>query len=389
MMSDVKWDEILETLRPANRLLAQTWAPNDPQIAAELHRQLMMNLSLGYLLYFHNDPHYPDFIPFLNSAFLLQPNPDDTYFLAHIEGTGTYRVSGDRGSVHLLTATLTNKMMGVDEQLAPLLAEYDIGAMAAPHGKLDLIFSATKPAGHSGHWLALDPRARFLMVRQRSYDWGAEGDARLAIERLDDVPAQGRMSAGDIATRVAGVTAFAERLSRFWLGHQQRLRETVPVNTIRFSPFANQGGVRVQAYWEAIFEYEADEVLILESELPIKRPYWNVQLNDTLFNTIDYVWHQSSLNGHQAKVDADGKFRAVIAATDPGVANWLDTMGHLSGTVIGRWYDCDSQPMPVLKRVKLADLAAHLPPDTARVSTADRKATVHARARGAQRRRRW
>ena len=39
---------------------------------------------------------------------------------------------------------------------------------------------------------------------------------------------------------------------------------------------------------------------------------------------------QSSLNGHQAVLDPDGVFRAVISARDPGVPNWLDTGGVIT-----------------------------------------------------------
>ena len=86
---------------------------------------------------------------------------------------------------------------------------------------------------------------------------------------------------------------------------------------------------------------------------------------------------------------ADGKFRAVIALTDPGVPNWLDPAGFTEGTIYGRWYDCSSHPTPTLKRVKLADLAAHLPPDTPHVTPEQRAAELAARVRGCQRRRRW
>ena len=61
--------------------------------------------------------------------------------------------------------------------------------------------SGERPAGYRGNWLPLDPAAEFFMVRQRSYDWGGERDARLAIERLDTPPIKPLMSAADIAER--------------------------------------------------------------------------------------------------------------------------------------------------------------------------------------------
>lgn len=52
-----------------------------------MYRQLLMNLSQGYFLYFQADADHPDWAPFLNSVYLLQPNPDDTYLLAPVRAT--------------------------------------------------------------------------------------------------------------------------------------------------------------------------------------------------------------------------------------------------------------------------------------------------------------
>jgi hypothetical protein len=93
--------------------------------------------------------------------------------------------------------------------------------------------------------------------------------------------------------------------------------------------------------------------------------------------------------GYFARIDDDGKFRAVIALRDPGVPNWLDPAGFLQGTIYGHWYDCDSAPAPTLTRVKLDQLRDYLPPDTPRFSPQQRAAQISERVRGAQRRRRW
>ena len=39
-----------------------------------------------------------------------------------------------------------------------------------------------------------------------------------------------------------------------------------------------------QAYFEIVFEIAEDEALVIESELPQSRPYWNVQVIDGLWN---------------------------------------------------------------------------------------------------------
>ena len=45
----------LEPLRDAVKELAHTWRPGDPAYRADLFRQIMMNLSFGYFVYFNAD----------------------------------------------------------------------------------------------------------------------------------------------------------------------------------------------------------------------------------------------------------------------------------------------------------------------------------------------
>jgi hypothetical protein len=385
------WKEYLALLEPAGALPASTWQPDSEQLRAEVYRQVLMNLSLGYFLYFQSDRNHPDFIPFLNSAYLLQPNPDDIYLYLPVDGRGSYRISGDRGTVKLLTFTVGNNMIGMSETPTPQLGEYDADTLRiGADGSFEVLFSSERPAGHDGNWLHLDPAAEHIVVRQRSYDWGVERDARLAVERLDAAsPLRPALSAQQIDHKLRAAMAFAERLSRTWFRYQNGLRQRVPANTLDFTGFKQFGGVAVQTYWQGVYELGEGEALILETELPQQRPYWNVQLNDPLWNTVEYIYRQSSLNGHQAHIDGDGRFRAVIATEDPGVPNWLDTGGYRIGTLVGRWYACSSDPMPTLRRVPFGELRRHLPADTPRVDAGERARILAQRRRGAQLRRRW
>ncbi|EEA01618.1 conserved hypothetical protein [Burkholderia sp. H160] len=388
-MAELKsWSDYLSQLANAERLLELTEKPGDPQTRAELYRQFQMNLSLAYFIYFQSDPLHPDWFPFLNSVFMLQPNPDDTYFVAPLRGDLRYRLVGERGSVHLLTLDIGRGIMGTTEEIHPPLGQFDFDDLKiSDDGRFEILLSARRPAGYDGNWLQLHPEADFAMLRQRSYRWGAERDARIAIECLDAPRTKPPMGHEEIARRTGELMDYAERLSRRWLTHMQQLRTRINVNEFEF--FAFGGGLAKQAYWQAVFDFADDEALILETVLPQTRRYWNVQLNDALFNALDYIDHQSSLNGHQAHVDEDGHFRAVIAHRDPGVLNWLDTCGVNRGTAIGRWYGCSSEPVPTLTRVPLSQLRNHLPAATRFVDAGERERLLRERRIGAQLRRRW
>ena len=169
---------------------------------------------------------------------------------------------------------------------------------------------------------------------------------------------------------------------------QNEVKANVGVNV--FEPSRYGGALSRQIYMPAVFEFEDDEALIIETELPQVRRYWNFQLNDPYFNAVEYVYRLSSTNGHFAKVSSDGKFCAVISLTrSRACPTGSITAGFKQGTIYGRWYDCDSHPLPTIKRVKFAELRDHLPADTPVVTPEQRAEELRRRVSGCQRRRRW
>ncbi|SKC01757.1 hypothetical protein SAMN06295937_10511, partial [Sphingopyxis flava] len=108
------WTEYLELLAPVDEILKETPTPVDEQLRADLYRQISMNLSQAYFLLMSTDPRYPEFVPYLNSGFLLQPNPDAVYYVASLDGKGTCRVTGERGNAPVLGFATGNKMFGTD-----------------------------------------------------------------------------------------------------------------------------------------------------------------------------------------------------------------------------------------------------------------------------------
>ena len=359
------WSEYVDLLKPAAELRGLLLDPESEQLRAELYRQLVMNVSLGYFLYFQSSPEHPDWAPFLNSVFLLQPNPDDVYVNAYVDPAGTYRIVGERGTVKILSMSMGRSAMGTADRPGPSLryVDFDDDLRLGPGGEIDVLLSRERPAGHEGDWIELHPDADYLLLRMRSYDWAHERDARLAIERLDVAPIRPRMPKEEIDRRLREVFGgFPKRLSAMWLHYQKAQLAKGLLNSIELVDFG--GAVGSQWYWQGYFDLSPGDALILETELPATRRYWNVQLNDELWNAVDYIYRQSSLNGHQARIDSDGRFRAVISLEDPGVHNWLDPGETRCGMLIGRWLGCSSTPVPTLKRVPLADLRRHLPVDT-------------------------
>ena len=387
------WADYADLLKPAAELLASTAFPDSDAMKAQLWRQFAMNLSQGYFLLFQSTPDHPEFAPYENSVFLAQPNPDAVYYYAPVDGRGVYRVTGDRGNAPVAGFALGNRIIGMDPLPGKGLGNYDFDDLdIGSDGRFEVVFSTQRPADHVGNWLKLPEEADFILVRQFSYDWGNERDVRLAIERIDTPPIRPALSPEQIDEKLEHLFGgYMRNLSQISIGAVARCADRGFVNRFNLNSFQELGNSKdwPQAYFETVFDIGEDEALIIESELPDERPYWNIQVIDGLWNQVDYVYRQSSLNGMQAKVDADGKFRAVLAHRDPGVANWLDTGGNLYGMLIGRWYRCSGHPTPQATRVKFADLARHLPDGVARVDDAQRHEALRQRRIGAQLRRKW
>ncbi len=369
--------------------LANTWKPDDPRYRADLYRQAMMNLSYAYFVYFHADAEHPDWSPLENPVFLQQPNPDTLYVYSPMRGDLTYRVSGNRGTCHSVVFMTNNGPIGVygdfhDYKNFNIVEADDLDV--GPDGELEIIFSQERPAGYAGNWAPILPDTANLIVRYVSQDWENERDPVLSIECLDPVPPKRRLTPDEIIDRIRSMAILPTNMDRIFFWQQNDLKERAGVNAFELQTIE---AATFQTYWPAAFEFSPGEALIVETDLPEVRPYWNLQLNDPYFNCIEYVYRLSSTNGHFAKVSSDGKFRAVVALEDPGVPNWLDTAGFTEGTLWGRWLGCSSTPLPTLRRVPFDKIRDYLPADTPVVTPEQRAEEIRARARACQRRRRW
>ena len=94
-------------------------------------------------------------------------------------------------------------------------------------------------------------------------------------------------------------------------------------------------------------------------------PYLGFQLGSLWYISLDYIHHQTSLNGSQAQVDPDGMIRIVVSENNPGVTNWIETLGHRRGYLQFRWQrtvrPLTAADGPTAQVVPLAELPRHLP----------------------------
>jgi hypothetical protein len=305
---------------------------------------------------------------------------DAKYLSAHVDGSGRYRVHGRLGSARLVALQLFRSEPRF-EAFASLSGE---ALGAAADGRFELLLSREKPAGHEGAWLALDPRATDLLVREYFADWNEETVSELAIERLDaaaPAPPLGPEQAAALLTRIADT--FTAR-APMWLPRNQPLRANL-VNRMG-PPLAAEGqGLGDNVYGAGWYSLAPDQALVIELEPPAAR-LWSFQLGNVWWESADFITRTGSLNGEQVFVSSDGRVRLVVSLEDPGVPNWLDPAGHREGQILYRYQGATSTPLPSAQLVKRADLATVLPADTPRVGAAERRQEIAARRAHAARR---
>ena len=388
------WSDYLSSYKPLGELIdSHLESVDNDLLRQELYRTLMGNIAFGYLHLFVSDLKHPQFRPYLDQSHAaLAANPDNSYYITPVEPQGVYKISGYRGSVHIVDFQIANGdfLTRGGKNRGLTLANYEIDDLAiASDGQFEVILSNEKPVGYKGDWWELHEDAESVLVRQVSYDWVNEVDARMAIERLDTPATAGRQPVKAIERDLLQLGDYARTWTAFGIKFvDERYIQKGIVNKVE-SYFLPGGGKADQLYGGGYFELETGEVLVYEAKVPEDCVYWNVHLTDEVWRTIDWTYHQSSLNGFQARVDEDGVFRAVISMEDPGVANWLDTIDYQRGSVIYRWVGCSEFPEPKVSLVKLEDLYDYLPDSTQRVTAQERDATIRERSKAVQLRRRW
>jgi len=385
------WDNLLDGLKTAGaRADAQLPPGLTAQDQAEVAVMKLGALMVGYLNIVHADPDHPIFRPHISLyANYLAPNSDTLYYTARIDGSGVYRLRGEAGDIPIVNLSPRRTYSPGGTVTAAPFVDYDlVQHRKGPEGQIDVILSGTRPPGYTGDWLYLDSRADTFSVRFVSDDWGHQKDPRLSIERLDRPSRKSRPTADEINRALAALPDAVATGVASYASYAANLENKIGTNQIKESDYTGVGVLTNQHYMEMVWDFRPDEALILETSLP-KCRYWSVLLADPLFATLDWVNNQASLNRSQARVDSDGRMRVVIAHADPGVPNWLDTVGRSKGALQWRWMGCDSTPTPTVKRVPLAEVRRNLPPDTPTVTAAQRDQSLRERRALAQMRRQW
>ncbi|RUP02781.1 MAG: hypothetical protein EKK34_22445 [Mycobacterium sp.] len=248
-------------------------------------------------------------------------NPDTLYFGTRVHADHDYVVRGVRGT----TTDLSFQLLGgeyTDDNVPASQAAFD-------DRELDIAADGTF------EWRLRPTSPGQLVMREVYGDWSATRGT-LTIERVDTAgTAPPPLTRELIEKRYA--TAGKQLVNRVktWLQFPQWFYLKIPVNTM-VPPRLTPGGLATQYSSVGHFDLQPDQALVIT--VPVSdAPYLGFQLGSMWYISLDYINHQTSLNNTQAQADPDGKVRIVVSDQNPGVTNWVETLGHRRGFLQFRW----------------------------------------------------
>jgi hypothetical protein len=317
----------------------------------------------------------------------------------------TYELTGTVGKGTEGLAIATEKITG-STAVSESSLELDHGLVVNPDGTFTVDIGPTEPSGavnFINDTSATTNGDASLLIRDMLGNW-AQGPGSFSIHCVADCPAFFSIpttglfpGAETSATQITSVdsllttlfTAFGNIVGPFNqenMGLAEVAGIELPPNTM--SPLTSEQGVFATGLPSADvsggnFHLDPGEALIVKVP-DVPSGYSGIELMNVFGAALPSTLAQTTLNNTTAFHDPDGYTYYVVSATNPGVANWLDSNGVSSGEIFARFENLpdgtDPTGLPVATEVvPVADVANYLPADTPTVSPAQYAADMSER----------
>jgi len=338
--STAAFHELLDLIRNGDDAFLEGPRAVDDLSALEGYRYLTEVLSVALDCFLWADPERPTIVPIVGPTRKFGgDNADAFYHFAALRPDRTYRLRGRRGDACYLSVTVyggpsdgrwSNRIVGTLN---------DRGMQIGADGTFEVVLSRRE---HPGNWLRLEDDAVCLVTRDYLVDPVAGAKASWAIEAVEKASPP-RLTDQDLARRFRATTNFIRELFAitplpFDPANVNTVDEPYPVPKQTYGWAAGDA-----AYAMGSFALGPDEALVIDGRSP-RCAFWNVCLWNPYMQTYDYRYERVTLNGGQVRYAADGTWRIVVAARDPGVPNWVSTADHPRGVIWFRWFLPDALP---------------------------------------------
>ncbi|MCY4597637.1 MAG: hypothetical protein OXC19_22910 [Bryobacterales bacterium] len=358
VVSGESWNEFCDALNAAGAALSFPGAPRDPFSQAEGYRYLSRLARAGLTAFIeHADTNAPVLHRVVNETTKLgADNPDNYYQMAALDGNHEYKITGRRNTIAYLSFGTQSGNYGQGGGLPPTGHIESDQIDMDEDGCFELLLSRN-PQGTN--WLPMTSETGTLVVRQTFLDRDTEIPATLKIERIncsEDECRPSPLTARDLdeglknaGALVAGAPLLFAKWARDFKNHSNELPMFDPQVSLA------AGGDPNITYYHSHWAIEHDEALMIEVTPP-ECEYWNFQLNNYWMESLDYRHHRIHTNKHLAHLEDDSSVRLIVAHENPGLPNWIETVGHMDGTMCFRWVRAKEHPQPRTRLVKLSSL---------------------------------
>jgi hypothetical protein len=347
-MSDAGFAAFLDAARLGREELARAH-PNLDALERDDFERYLAALCEGALQFVHADPARPVFAPWTTPDRRWADNGrDSAYWMAPVDGHRRYVIRGCRGDECYLSFSVYAGDPGAPERIARNVNHLELGAGRGEAFELEI-----EPPSDACYVIA----RQYFLAPER------ETPAQIAIE------ARGAAAAprGSQASRWSAACSFLRAMTSPRAGGSGALPGYVSrTPNVMGDPSAwteagtGGRGTPDQTYAMGPFALEADQALVLDLRFPACC-YSSAALWNRFSQSIDARFHRSTLNHTQLRARSVGRARIVVAPSDPGVANWLDTGGRKRGSVFWRFLLAREPVAPIASRVVPVAEVASLP----------------------------
>ncbi len=386
------WVTFCAQLRGAGEQVFKEHNPANALQRADAFRFLTQNLGQAFDLALETkDTRYPLLHAFCTPTRKLGGDAADfTYRQAWIDGQHVYRITGTTGTARFLNITVQGPRPATQPGTTwPSLHEpfgdvpeaslFKHQIQTSADGRFELYIGGEK---RGPNWLATTAGSRKLFIRQ-GFDHWDETPAQLSIERIGMEAPRPLPTPAAMVDAMAWAGDFLTSMMRDWPDHPYQYSGGVvdPTCFNKFPPNraansfddARRGRLAAHLCWALA----PDEALIVEFDA--HESFWMVSLGGAFMNSMDYLYRPVSFTPARTSVDDDNKVRLILAHTDPGYHNWLDTQGFVAGNLTYRNLMSTATTEFQTHLVKRAELDAALPADSARVTPTERVTQLHTR----------
>lgn len=357
----------------------------------ELLPSALQSLLFQQLMMYTHDMYPTD--PFLNEfgmtttpasntrLFTELPTPGNFYWISEgLDPNATYTISGDFNDAKNIQFLVYDITPTGSNQLGILMSGQNM--VINPDGTYTVYVGPTQPEG-AVNYLNGTGMTDFLV---KSF-MGQSGPSSVHIDCIADCPAPTPGVTGSGLSDVAITDVLTQ------------LTQKMAVNNAIFMALAKSGGIfeadntmssigghgiigENTANLTSIGQWDLkpDEAMIVR----IPGTVTNINLDNAWGQMLPFPLSQTNFNNiypFQSYQAADGYNYYVISATNPGVANWLDTTGIQNGEIgVNLAGDPDLVGQDVQTEVvKVSDVSKYLPADTPTVSPEEYAAAMTAR----------